>query len=81
MNLYLDRWKNIRSYGGIRIVRVTRGSNAHYPMFGFEGGIDKYFNNIFVGVRGTLDNRTDFVWSGADASYRASGFIKIGFKL
>ena len=37
-------------------------------------------NNIFIGIRGTGDYRSDFKYSGADPEIRYSGFIKLGLK-
>jgi len=66
-------------YSGIRLGFIHRG--ATYPLFGFEGGIDrKITDNVYIGLRATYDWREDFEFSGANAEYQFNGGIKLTYK-
>lgn len=86
VNLTSGYFDEVRYYSGIRLGVIKRGFTEDetytYPLVGFEGGIDfKITEKLVLGLRGTGDYRSDFKYSGADASMRYSGFIKFGFKL
>ena len=77
LNFSWNRWQEIRMYGGIRIGTIYRGS-SQYPLFGYEGGVDfKVANKVFLGLKGTFDNRKDFRFSGAEPEYLFSGFVVV----
>ena len=66
-------------YGGIRGGFIHRKNNS-YPIFGWEAGIkQKIAGNFYLGARFTLDWRTDFDFSGADAKYQGNGGVEATF--
>lgn len=75
--------RRFRFYTGLKTGVIFRGGTQN-PLFGLEGGIDYTFprSNIFIGIMGSLDHRTDGrVWENDAPSYnRLSGFGKIGFR-
>ncbi|MGH2666092.1 hypothetical protein [Flavobacterium sp.] len=73
---HFDQW---RAYTGIRLGVINREKYV-YPLFGYEGGVDYYFRNMFVGVRGTGDWRSDFMYSDAVPEMQYSGYVRVGFK-
>lgn len=72
----------IRSYTGVRLGVIKRGllvNNSYtYPLAGIDV---KLSEGLYLGVRGTGDYRTDFLYSGAEPFIRYSGFVKLGIKL
>ena len=85
VNLTSGTFEKTRYYTGLRLGLIKRGFNDTetftYPLFGAELGVDYYITDeIFVGVRGTGDYRTDFKYSYADPFVRYSGFVKLGIK-
>lgn len=75
--MYNDKWRN---YTGIRLAIVKR-NGATNPLFGIEGGIDyNIADNLFLGLRATYDYRGDAKAFGWDEFWRASGFIRLGYK-
>jgi hypothetical protein len=69
----------LEAYSGIRIGLIRR-STFTYPTYGLEVGLNyKLIDNLLVGIRSTYDYRSDFIFTGGEASFRYSGFIKIGY--
>lgn len=80
VNLTYGYFDRVRFYGGVRLGNIQR-DGVGYPLFGFESGIDYRLNDHwFVGIRGTSDWREDFKFSGADAKWRQSGFVRVGYR-
>lgn len=70
-----------RIYTAPKLQFILRGGNV-YPSAGAEIGIDKTFPSGFIiGIRATYDLRTDFVFWGGEEEWRASGFVKIGWRI
>ncbi|WP_432221273.1 hypothetical protein ACRASX_11130 [Flavobacterium sp. TMP13] len=81
INLMLDTFENSRAYGGIRLGRIFREDKARGELFGLESGIDySVTEKMFVGLRATYDYRNDGLPLGWGAYWRASGFVRLGFK-
>lgn len=69
-----------RWYIGGRAAIVDRGG-FKYPLFGTEAGVDTMVtNSLFIGLRTTLDDRTDFEFWGGQNKLVLSGFVRIGIK-
>lgn len=79
INITTDIFNTFRYYGGVRCGVIYR-ENYGYPLFGIEGGIDRNFENWFIGIRGTGDYRSDFKYSGANPEIRYSGWVRLGIK-
>ena len=73
---YFNQW---RGYTGLRLGFINRG-NYIYPLTGLEGGLQYNIGKIFIGGKGTVDYRSDYKFSGADAKWRESFYIEIGTK-
>jgi len=81
INFTSGTFENIRYYAGGRLGIINREGNV-YPTMGCESGIDfKITDNITLGIRTTLDKRSDFEFYNESSEMRGSGFVKIGFKL
>lgn len=81
INIFLGLFDKTRFYSGIRLGRIYRGEKVRGDLFGLESGVD--FNlteKTFIGLRATYDYRNDGVFLGWDDYWRASGFIRVGFK-
>lgn len=70
--------------GGIRLGVIHRGflteDSGSYPLFGWEGQVNyRIAPNFIIGLRGTLDWREDFLYTGGDPSYRGSGFVTLKY--
>ena len=80
LNLTFDTFDTTRAYAGIRLGTIKRG-NESYPLFGFESGIEYNINESYaIGLRATYDYRSDFLYSGADPSYRGIGYVTFSKK-
>lgn len=79
VNLTSGYFGEVRYYGGVRLGVIKRESaNA---TAGGELGIDfKLGNTLFMGVRGTLDYRSDQEFYDYPNNIMPSGFLRIGFK-
>lgn len=82
LNLTSGLLEQTRFYSGIRAARVWRGQNGAYRInYGIESGFDYSLSqNIFLGLRATIDKRYDqeiFRWH---PETKFSGFIRIGYK-
>ena len=82
LNLTCGLLERSRFYAGIRAARVWRGDNGAYRInYGIESGFDYGISdNIFLGLRATIDKRYDqeiFRWRPES---KFSGFIRIGYK-
>lgn len=79
-----DMFENWRVYGGLKLGVIIRDGGP-FPTYGFEAGVDYYFNGssdgVFVGVGVSRDRRTDVkVWDESIEPYwRNNGFVKFGF--
>jgi hypothetical protein len=77
--LSLGTFEKLNAYSGIRIGLIRR-STFTYPTYGLEAGLNyKITENLLVGIRSTYDYRSDFIFTGGEASFRYSGFVKIGY--
>lgn len=75
---YFNQW---RGYTGVRLGHIRRGKYG-YPLAGIEVGVEfKISSNVFIGVRTSFDNRSDFKYSGAIPKVINSNYIEISFKL
>lgn len=84
-NLHLNKLAdyNWRMYTGLRLGSILRRGEP-FATWGGEAGIDHYFQSgFFLGVRATLDRRTDAtIWGHNEKPYWGeSGYIRIGFEL
>ena len=79
-----DKFNHWRIYGGLKLGAIIR-DRGPFPTYGFESGIEYYFNGssdgLFVGIVASIDRRTDGrVWDiDIEPYWRNSGFIKFGF--
>jgi len=81
LNLTSGYFEDWRYYGGIRLGHIFRG-NEGYPLFGWEAGIDKKItDNFYIGLRGTLDWREDFLYTGGKPDYQFNGGIRFRHNL
>jgi hypothetical protein len=77
--LSLGAFEKLNAYSGVRIGLIRR-SKSTYPTYGLEAGLNyKLTENLLVGIRSTYDYRSDFIFTGGEASFRYSGFVKIGY--
>lgn len=80
LNLTSGYFENIRYYAGGRLGLIKRSSNT-YPTAGIEAGINvNLTEQMFVGVRGTYDKRSDFEFFNEPSEMRSSTYLIIGFK-
>jgi len=78
LNINLGMYEKTRLYAGGRLGVIRRGGYG-YPLAGAEAGINHYVSeNVFIGLRATLDHRTDFKYWGGTPENRLSTFIRIG---
>lgn len=81
LNLNSGYFEDWRYYGGIRLGHIFR-EDQNYPLFGWEAGIDKKITEqLYIGLRSTLDWREDYLYSGANPEYQFNGSIRITYKL
>jgi len=79
INLTSGYFGEVRYYAGGRIGVIKR--QATNATAGAEAGIDfKVNETLFVGVRGTLDYRSDQEFYDGENGMIPSGFIRVGFK-
>ena len=82
INFTSGNFERIRYYTGFRMAKVYRGGEGAFRIvWGLEGGIDvDIADNIFIGLRGTLDKRYDQEILLLKPENIFSGFIRIGYK-
>lgn len=85
VNVTTDRFNKMRLYSGLRLGFIKRGYTESkvytYPLVGCELGANYTIcNNTFIGVRSSLDYRSDFKYSGADPSTRFNNSIILGIR-
>lgn len=77
----LDSEDKYKSYIGIRGGVVFRDKH-NSPLYGLETGLDyQVINKVYLGLRGTLDYRTEGRNLGWDDFIRGSGFVRLTYKL
>ena len=86
INKRFGYFSKTRLFTGIRLGLIKRGfkegKTYTYPLFGYEAGVSyQLMDYISIIIRTTIDKRSDFLYSGADPSYRLSNFIGISLKL
>lgn len=82
LNLTSGLYERSRFYTGLRAACIWRGGEGAYRInYGFESGFDySLSHNIFMGLRATVDKRSDQEIFGWKPETKFSGFIRIGYK-
>lgn len=82
VNFTSGLYEKTRFYAGVRTAKVNRGGEGAFRViYGLEGGIDHTISDhMFIGLRATLDKRTDQEIFGWQPELKFSGFIRIGYR-
>ena len=82
LSLNAGIFDQFRIYSGFRSAIVWRGGEGAYRVnYGLESGVDYFVSeNIFCGLRATMDKRYDQEIFGWSPEIKFSGFFRVGFK-